>query len=501
MIFINSAQRNALKIFQPFLPIFVPIGIGYMMAVLEEAGIKSVCFDEQIEEQIPEKIKDYVSTIEPPYIFGFSVLSNALKNAILLSKELKTQYPDSYIVFGGIHPTAMPDEIMEYKHIDVVVRGESENIIAELYNCLQNRKDITHLQSVSYRKDDKIIHNPRSKGIEDLDSLPSFPYEKFTNKKYDFGFVASSRGCPYDCFFCSNKINSQRKFRYRSAESVVKDLSLLYHKYNRKYVYFLDDNLLVNHKRIKDLTDAIKKSDIYNKMHFNFQARGDNCDEEVLTLLFDAGFRGVYFGIETASEKLMKLVNKGETVQQVKDAVHLAKKIGFFVSGNFIFGLPGETAQDRKDAFKLTKELNLDIVKYNNATPYPGTELYHIAQKENRLYIQGLYENLNSVSSFIDKPFHKTPFSYVPEGNTARQIKMDISLGILKFYLNYKHFVRVFTNPDKNVAWFDFGHSLNDFFKKLPSTIFLLFILSLKFTVFLIQYPGYYIYYKFKGSK
>jgi len=163
--------------------------------------------------------------------------------------------------------------------------------------------------------------------------------------------------------------------------------------------------------------------------------------------------------------------------------------------------LPGEKPQDRKDAFKLAKKLKLDIVKYNNATPYPGTELYHIALKENRLYIQGLYENLNSVSSFIEKPFQKTPFSYVPEGNTEKQIKMDIYLGSLKFYFNVRRFTRVFTNPDKNVAWFDFGHSFSDFIKKLPSTFVLLFILSIKFSGFLIQYPFYTAYYKIKDLR
>ena len=201
MIFINSSQRNALKIFQPFLPIFVPVGIGYLMAVLEKAGIKSVCFDEQIEENVPEKIKQYVTTVDTPYIFGFSVLSNALKSALALSLELKQQYPDSKIVFGGIHPTAMPDEIMAYDHIDVVVRGESENIITELYQCLKQNKDISHIESISYRKNGKVVHNKRSKGIENLDDLPTFPYEEYSNKKYDFGFVISSRGCPYDCFF------------------------------------------------------------------------------------------------------------------------------------------------------------------------------------------------------------------------------------------------------------------------------------------------------------
>lgn len=498
MIFINSSQKDALKIFQPFLPIFVPVGIGYLMGVFQEVGIKCICFDEQIDKNIPEKIKEYVSTIEPPYIFGFSVLSNALKNAISLSVELKQQYPDSVIIFGGIHPTAMPDEMMAYEHIDVVVRGEAEDIIVELYQCLKNKKDFTHLESISYRRNGQIIHNARSKGIENLDNLPSFPYELLSNKKYDFGFVIGSRGCPHNCFFCSNKINSQRKFRYRSSESIVNDLRLLYYKFNRKYINFLDDDLLTNHTRIRELVEAIKKSDIYKKMHFNFNARGDNCNEEILQLLFDAGFSGVYFGIETASERVMKMANKGETVQEVVDAIRIAKKIGFFVSCNFIFGLPGETPQDRKDAFKLTKELDIDIVKYNNATPYPGTQLYQIAKNQNRLYIYGLYENLNTVSSFIDKPFQRTPFSYIPEGNTEKQIEYDIYLGFLKFYFNYKRFIKVFTNPDKNIAWFDFGHNFKDFIYKFPSILLLLFFLSLKFSLFLVKYPLYLLYQKVK---
>lgn len=501
MIFINSSSRNALKIFQPFLPIFVPIGIGYLMAVLERDGIKSICFDEQIDENISEKIDDYVNTIEPPYIFGFSIITNTFKNALSFSKELKIKYPDSYIVFGGIHPTAMPDEVMAYDHIDIVVRGESEDVITELFKCLKTRKEVSHILSVSYRKEGQIYHNPRSKGIENLDDLPSFPYERFLDKKYDFGFVASSRGCPYDCFFCSNKINSQRKFRYRSAESVVKDLSLLYHKFNRKYVFFLDDNLTVNHTRIKELADAIKRSDIYKKMHFNFQARGDNCNEEVLQLLFDVGFKGVYFGIETASEDLMRIVNKGETVGQVVNAISIAKKIGYHVSGNFIFGLPGETHIDRINAIKLTKNLNLDLVKYNNIAPYPGTEIYDKAKKENRLNIIGLYENINSVSSFIEDPFNKVPFAYVPIGNTEKQIRFDIMLGYFNFYFNWKKLKGVFTKPDLNNAWFDFGHSFDDFIKKLPSILLLLIILSIKFSSFLIKYPFSMLYYKNKSLK
>ena len=182
-------------------------------------------------------------------------------------------------------------------------------------------------------------------------------------------------------------------------------------KYNKRYVLFLDDNLLVSRKRIYSLLEEIKKSGLDKKMTFNFQARGDNVDYTLLQDLYNSGFRSVFFGLETASERLMKVIKKGETVAQCIEAVKMAKEIGFHVSATFIYGLPGETHQDRLDSVLLSKNLKLDMVRYNNATPYPGTELYEIARKENRLNIQGIYENFNSVSTFIENPFKKIPFS------------------------------------------------------------------------------------------
>ncbi len=488
MIFINPSPGNTLRIFQPFLPIFVPVGIGYLMAVLKREGIASVCYDEQVEKNIIENIKKTIHSHQKPYIFGFSVLTAAFKNAINLSIALKKLYPDSYIIFGGIHPTAMPDEVLSYKHIDIAVRGEAEDIITELYHCLKQRKTYTHIKSISYRIEDKIVHNERSEGILHLDNLPPFPYDMFQNKKYDSGFVMSSRGCPHNCIFCSNKINSQRHFRYRDPDLVVEELIMLHEKYKRQYVYFIDDNLLVNNNRIIVLAEKIRESPIAGKMIYNFQARGDNSNYNVLKELFDAGFRGVYFGIETSSEALMKTLNKGETVAQVIEAIKTAKDIGFHVSGNYIFGLPGETHSDRINAIKLTRKLNLDLVKYNNATPYPGTELYQLAKTQKRLFIKGLYENINSVATFIENPFHKIPFAYIAPLNTEKEIRLDILYGYFDFYFNWKRIKGVFTRPDLNNAWFDFGHNPKDFIKKLPAILFLIGILCVKFSSFVFEY-------------
>jgi anaerobic magnesium-protoporphyrin IX monomethyl ester cyclase len=481
MILINSSPKNALKIFQPFLPIFVPVGIGCLLAKAEREGIKARFIDEQVEDDVLGLVAEYVKEMKRPYIFGFSVLTAALKNAIQVSLDLKRKYPDSFIVFGGIHPTALPDECMQQSHVDFVVRGEGEKTLIELYRCLKQKKDFSHIPNLSYRKNGRVVNNPLSSVIEDIDLYPPFPYHLFQHEKYDLGFVLSSRGCPYQCIFCSNRVTTGKAYRFRSAEAIKNELEMLYSEYQKKYILFLDDNLLVSKKRIYSLLEEIKKSGLDKKMTFNFQARGDNVDYTLLQDLYNCGFRSVFFGLETASERLMKVIKKGETVAQCVEAVKMAKEIGFHVSATFIYGLPGETHQDRLDSVLLSKNLKLDMVRYNNATPYPGTELYEIARKENRLNIQGIYENFNSVSTFIENPFKRIPFSYVPQGNTENEIRRDILFSYFSFYLDIYRLKNIFAKPEHGVGWFNAGSTTLEIVKKSPGLIILSLMLLFKF--------------------
>lgn len=482
MILINSSSKNALKIFQPFLPIFVPVGIGFLMSALQEKGIESFFIDEQIENDVEKKIDEFVKRMEPPYIFGFSVLTAAFKSSLELSKKVKELYPDSIVIFGGIHPSAAPEEVLQYEQVDIVVRGEGEFVLPELYFALKEMRDFSNLESISYRNGSEIVHNERAPIITDLDKIPPFPYQLFADKKgYDLGFIMSSRGCPYKCIFCSNRVTTDKGYRYRSAESVIEELEQLYYKYNQRYVLFLDDNFLVNKNRIYTLTKEIKARGLHEKMTFNFQARGDNVDEDLLRELYSAGFRSIFFGIETASEEILKIIKKGETLEEIVSAVKLAKDIGYHVSATFINALPTETHEDRMNAVDLSHELDLDMVRFNNATPYPGTELFEMAQKEGELKIQGCYENFNSVSTFIENPFNKIPFSYVPKGETEDEIRKDILFSYLSFYFNFKRLKKIFTRPDQGVGWFKAGSKILDFLKKIPAFFVLFLMLSFKY--------------------
>lgn len=481
MILINSSPKDALKIFQPFLPISVPIGIGILMSVFEKEGIKARFIDEQVEDDAAGLVFEYVKELPPPYIFAFSVLTIAFKSALELAKLLKINYPDSITIFGGIHPSALPEDVLSYPCVDIVCRGEGEKPLLELYRCVKEGKDYTHIHNLSYRLNGQIIHNPKTNVLQDLNSLPPFPYHLFSSKRYDLGFVVSSRGCPYECIFCSNRVITGKIYRYRSSEQIANELETLCYKYNRKNVVFLDDNLLVSKERIYDLLDKIKEKGLQKKMAFSFQARGDNVNYDLLSDLYNGGFKSIFFGLETASDEIMKAIKKGEKVAQCIDAVKMAKNIGFHVSATFVYGFPGETHKDRMDCVRLSKELQLDMVRYNNATPYPGTELYEIAEKENRLHISGIYENFISVSSFIENPLNVIPLSYVPEGSTEKEIRRDILFSYFSFYLDRSRLINIFIKTDRGVGWFKAGEKLVEIAGKMPSILALALMLTFKF--------------------
>ena len=161
--------------------------------------------------------------------------------------------------------------------------------------------------------------------------------------------------------------------------------------------------------------------------------------------------------METSSEKIMKIIKKDETVAQCVDAVKMAKKIGYHVSATFIYGFPEETREDRMNCVKMSRELGLDMVRYNNATPYPGTELYEIAVREGRLNIQGLYENFVSVSTFIENPFVKIPFTYVSTGSSEEELRRDILYSYFSFYFGINRLKQILLNPNQGVGWFNAG--------------------------------------------
>ncbi|RJX31619.1 MAG: radical SAM protein [Desulfarculus sp.] len=482
MILINACQDDTMKVFQPFARYNVPVGIGYLYAVLRMHGLPVHLIDEQVADDTLGLVENYRRQLAPPYTFGFSVLTAGLSRSLHLARRLKQSIPGCKVVFGGIHPSAAPEEILAFPQVDLVVRGEAEDVILDLYQALKRGEDTQHLPNLSYRRNGRLVHNPLQTKPVDLDALPPFPYELFTAPQYDLGAVMSSRGCPYNCIFCSNRVTTGKRYRYRAAEKIAQEIKTLHDQYGIRHILFLDDNLMVDRSRVYALLNQLRQMGLQGRISYTFQSRCDNVDQATLGDLYAAGFSNISFGLETASDHVMQTIKKGETVAQCHSAVALAKQIGFHVSATFIFGLPGETHAERLQSIAFAREHNLDLVRFNNATPYPGTELNVIAAKDGGLNVQGVYRNFNSVSTIIENPFNKMTFSYVPPGSSEEAIRNDILLAYLATYLNPRRLATLFKDQAPVKRWFNPGKTKLDLIRKLPALFVLTGTMAIKFT-------------------
>lgn len=451
IIFINP-KDDRLGPFDFLVAKSVPLGLGYLAAYLMEKGFDVRIIDEEVEKLTPESIKRL--TDKDNQLFGISCMTPNVARGYRLADTIKSIHPGSTMVFGGIHPTVMPEEALGRPSIDIVVRGEGELVMEQLVGNHRKGLGFKDLKSCSYKDNGRIVHNPPGPLI-DINILPDIPYHLFDSKVYDMGFVISSRGCPYNCVFCAQRVISGNVFRYRETNHVIHEIETLISKYSPSNIVFFDDIFTIHKKRCMELCDAIIKRGLNKKAEFSMVTRGDCVDDALLQKLEAANFTGLAFGVETASERLMKMIDKKETVEDIVHGINLAKKYNFTIDTVFIFGLPGETRADRVAAYKLASSLQVAKARFNCATPYPGTRLYQIAKEENNLVKLGDWDNFHPTGVLTSLDPFKFPIPYHPKGSTKEEIIMDVIQANMLYHLQPRRLWELVKNSfdRKGVKW------------------------------------------------
>jgi radical SAM superfamily enzyme YgiQ (UPF0313 family) len=256
----------------------------------------------------------------------------------------------------------------------------------ELANHLkENTAFSDEIKGVSLRKGGEVIHHPARPFIENLDELPLQSYHLVPHDKYmhsvptkglrKMAAVMTSRGCPNRCTFCFRMLGQE--VRYRSIESVMQELEYVLNKLNVKWVTFYDDTFTTDKQRIINICEEIKK----RNLNFEWQCfvRANCIDDDLMEAMISSGCKVVSLGVESGNDEILKRVKKGTTVQLIRKAVDTIAKYDIEARGSFILGLPGETEETVEDTFKLIRELPLHRINVNICTPYPGTELFEQA--------------------------------------------------------------------------------------------------------------------------
>ena len=387
-----------------------PLSLAYLAAHLKRYGHDIEVIDAYLYNMDVRSIVEIVVS-KTPDLVGISVLTPSAKVSHVIAGEIKKNNPKIKIVFGGVHPTVLTDSTLEDSSVDFVVRGEGEITLKELAEAIEKGRGIESVKGLSYVKDDKILHNRPRDFVKNIDELGApdwsfFPsLEKYKplphwNIKIPSIPMLSSRGCPFRCTFCCVKV-SGGIYRTRTAKSVCDEIEDAIDKYGIKQVSFFDPAFPMNKEVAKEVCREIIKRGLNKKIIWMTESRIDCVDEELLKLMKKSGCRRLALGIESGNQKILNSINKNITLDQVRETVHFTRKVGMEIIAYFIIGFPEDSKQTINETIEFAKEIDADYVKFNIAVPYPGTELYDYALKEERLLTKD-WDKYTSFSSMTD---------------------------------------------------------------------------------------------------
>jgi anaerobic magnesium-protoporphyrin IX monomethyl ester cyclase len=365
-------------------PPFIPLGIGYLGAVLEKNGYAVNVIDCQALHLTLDDVETELRKRQPDMV-GLTSTTLTYKSAISIIKVAKDALPKCLTVIGGSHATFWDEEALnECPQLDLVVRGEGENTILEIAKKVEEGESYLDIVGTTCRKGEKTIVNPDRPFIEDLDSLPFpafhlWPIEHF--KKYGKIIfpVMTSRGCTFWCDFCSAVRMFGRRYRMRSPKKVVDELEFLYKKYGEDQYTFYDDAFTVSQARTKKICNEILKRGL--KIKWDCETRVDMVSKDLLQKMKDAGCIAVWFGVEAGSERVIEAMGKGISLQQTFNAFKWANDVGLMTVASMILGFPGETRETAMESIKLLEKIKSDEIGVYIATPYPGTPMYEYVKK------------------------------------------------------------------------------------------------------------------------
>ena len=393
--------RLTLVTLQDSLP---PLGLAYIASYLIKYGnfsiqdIKIVTYDALHSEfelnRIIRKIKKTM-----PDLVGISSVTQEFSMATRVADEIKKRM-DIPILVGGPHITALPHTLP--KSFDIAVLGEGEQTMLELMQFYEkwglDKSKLTDIKGIAYHNSKNITVNERRELIQPLDKIP-FParelldMKRFTRPRWVFGsyrrrgtHMVTSRGCPYNCIFCSTQHFWGKPPRFFHAEYVVSEIKELIEKYKVEAVNFYDDLFILSRKRLKKIFQQIKEEGINEKVEFFCLVRANLLDDELVKLLKRMNVKAVSIGLESGSEKILGLLKKNTvTVKQNQKALDLCKKYGIVNESSFMIGCPEETYEDILLTFEFIRQARrlgtLRTYSVYICTPFPGTELWEYAKR------------------------------------------------------------------------------------------------------------------------
>ena len=406
-----------------------PLGLGFLISVLKKAGHQVFFIDNYLDPSDFLKT-DYLSKNKINYI-GLSMNTVCLNEDLEMLKQIqelrKNKKWQGKIIVGGPHTSVGLKTIPDF--VDYIVQGEGEQAFLDVLD----------------NKTERIVKQER---CQDLDKLPFPAWDYFVNLPYDFTVewfnqvpvftMNTSRGCPFNCAFCSVSSIWGRKYYGFSAERIVKEIEYLIKNYQAKGIYFREDNFTVDKSQVEKICHLLIDKKI--KIKWACETRVDTLDKDLIQLMRKAGCQGFYIGAESGSQRILDFLEKKITLKQIEKVFQWAKETGIKTYASFMVGLPTETAQELQQTLDFSQKIKPDSIGFNIFVGIPESKLYHYVLKHK------LYEHidkrglvyLKGHDQLVDRFYHNDIQAKIPKREpTSHEKKVYFANLYLKQGMNY----------------------------------------------------------------
>ncbi len=383
----------------------------------------------QIEELGAVRMADF----ESADAVGISVITSTAPRGYEFARLFRQMGKTVFI--GGVHASYLPEEAL--LHCDYVLRGEADETIVPFIEALERKAGFEQIDGLSWWREGVMVHNPNTAYLKDLDKSPLPDFRLITNyeKGMEITPIMTSRGCPFDCEFCSVSNMFGRQFRHKNTERVL--LELREHKKLCRengvknpddWVFFYDDNFTINKKRTKELLRAMIREKL--TPYWTAQASVDVAeDEELLALLKESNCYLLYIGFESVNPETLKAYNKKQTVEKIEKAIQKLRQYGIRIHGMFVFGADTDNPSVIKRTVSFAKRNRLHSVQFMILTPLPGTRTYQELNHQGRI----------TTCDWHLYDAHHVVFE--PANFSQRKLQYDTVTAMLSFY-GFRHIIK-----------------------------------------------------------
>jgi len=373
--FSYKLHEENLRIVQRYFGMFPPLSLAWVAAIAEQAGHTVTIVDARTLKLTKADVLSRLQEFKPD-ILGFMMTTYMFQETLEWIRFLK-QHLRIPVVVGGYNLRVYPQESITPGEIDFGAVNSAYFTVPALLRELETNRNFHDVPGLVYKKDGKIHQIPcMQENFEDYPTpsrhlLPNELYAEFPTERKNFTVLVSSKGCPMGCLFCEA---GKTPYNPRSPEKVVNEIEECYEKYNIREIDIFDYEFCINRKRTLDICKRLQEKKL--DLIWACRSRIDTVDEDLLREMKAAGCNRIYFGIESGDQEMLDRVNKGITLNQVRETIRLTKDYGIRSLGFFLIASPGETRETIKKTVKFAQELDLDYVQFSKTTAKPLTSMW-----------------------------------------------------------------------------------------------------------------------------